>query len=157
VLERDEPQVRVKRILVATDFSDASSAALHYATGIARQLDVPLVLTHVVAPVVVPPRWQTYVADVDEERTRAAQARLAGLVAPLRGSIECETVVSIGRPAESIAATAEERDAGLISMGLLGEQTGHAPRPGSVAYRVLCLSHVPVLVVPPSSLTGATS
>jgi nucleotide-binding universal stress UspA family protein len=58
-------------------------------------------------------------------------------------------VVSLGRPADSIASIAEEREAGLIVMGLIGDQGALAPRPGSIAYRVLCLAHVPVLVVPP--------
>jgi nucleotide-binding universal stress UspA family protein len=144
------PRLELTRILLGTDFSNASATALQYAIDIAQQVGVPLVLSHVVTPVVVPPRWQSYVADMDEERTRYAQTRLAALAARLKGSIECETVVSIGRPADSLAALAEERQAGLIVMGLMGEEAPRV-RPGSVAFRVVCLAHVPVLVVPPHS------
>ena len=41
---------------------------------------------------------------------------------------------------------AGERGAGLIVMGLTGK--GQALRPGSIAYRVLTLTSVPVLIVP---------
>jgi nucleotide-binding universal stress UspA family protein len=91
---------------------------------------------------------------MDEERTRYAETRLASLSAHLKDRIECETVVSLGRPADSLAATAEERQAGLIVMGLMGEEAPRV-RPGSVAYRVVCLAHVPVLVVPPHSTQNA--
>jgi nucleotide-binding universal stress UspA family protein len=63
-------------------------------------------------------------------------------------------VVSLGRPAESIAMIAEERQAGLIVMGLASSKGALAPRPGSIAYRVLSLAKVPVLVVPPAGPIG---
>jgi nucleotide-binding universal stress UspA family protein len=153
VLESTGARLELKRILMGTDFSEASATALQYAIDIAQEVGVPLVLSHVVTPVVVPSQWQSYVADVDEERTRYAETRLASLAAHLKGHIECDTVVSIGRPADSLAATAEEREVGLIVLGLMGEEAVGAPRPGSVAYRVVCQAHVPVLVVPPSSTT----
>jgi hypothetical protein len=42
------------------------------------------------------------------------------------------------------------RDRGiqLIVMGLTSDRGVFAPRPGSVAYRVLCSTTIPVLVVP---------
>jgi nucleotide-binding universal stress UspA family protein len=115
----------------------------------AQEVGVPLVVSHVVTPVAVPARWQSYVVDVDEQRIRQAEARLAGLSARLKGSIECEAVVSIGRPADSLAAIADDHQAGLVVLGRMGE--GGQARPGSVAYRVVCLSHVPVVVVHASS------
>ena len=78
----------------------------------------------------VPSRWQSYVADMDEERTRSAAARLKTLSATYKGAIRCETVVSMGRPAESLAATAEERQAGLIVVGLIGEGGAEQHDPG---------------------------
>jgi malate synthase len=75
---------------------------------------VPLVVSHVVTPVAVPARWQSYVVDVDEQRIRQAEARLAGLSARLKGSIECEAVVSIGRPADSLAAIADDHQAAAV-------------------------------------------
>ena len=60
-----------------------------------------------------------------------------------------ETVVSLGRPAETFATIAEEREAGLIVMGLAGGTDAVASRPVPIAYRVRCLATVPVLVGPP--------
>jgi nucleotide-binding universal stress UspA family protein len=140
----------LKQILAGTDFSEASAAATRCGADLAQRFDVPLVLAHVIAPIVAPSRWQSYVADMDEERTRSARARLEALSASCKG-IRCDTVVALGRPADALAAAAEERQAGLIVVGLMGEDAGRVPQPGSTAYRVLCLAHVPVLVVPPSS------
>jgi nucleotide-binding universal stress UspA family protein len=69
----------------------------------------------------------------------------------VKKEVSCDNIVSIGRPEESLAATAVERDAGLIVVGLMGEDAARTARPGSIAYRLLCLAHVPVLVMPPSS------
>jgi nucleotide-binding universal stress UspA family protein len=136
---------------VGTDFSETSAAAVRWAVDVAELLQFPVVLSHVVTPIVVPSRWQAYVADMEEERVRCAEARLKTLSATITRGVSCDSVVSIGRPADLLAATAEKRDAGLIVVGLMGEEAGRAARPGSIAYRLLCLAHVPVLVVPPSS------
>ena len=136
---------------MATDFSESSAVALRWAADLAKQLEVPLVVSHVVAPVAVPTQWQSHVAEVDKERSRQAQSWLEALVAPLKGNVECEAVVTLDRTADSIASIAEAREVGLIVMGLLVQGGARASRPGSVAYRLLSLSHVPVLVVPAQS------
>jgi nucleotide-binding universal stress UspA family protein len=143
------PRFSLTKILIATDFSDASTAAGQWAADLAQRLAVPIVLAHVVMPVTVPAQWRSYVAEVDEERVREARVRLDRLSSGLTATVRREAVVSVGRPAESIAELARERDVGLIAAGLMGQQGAHAPRPGSIAYRILCLAHVPVLVVPP--------
>jgi nucleotide-binding universal stress UspA family protein len=148
VLDTNGPRFDLGRILMGTDFSEGSAAALRWAADLAQQLEVPLLLSHVVTPVTVPARWQSYVAEADEERARNARTRLETLSRQFKGTIRSEAVVSIGRPADSIASTAEERRAGLIAVGLMGQQAAGGPCPGSIAYRVLCLAHVPVLVVP---------
>jgi nucleotide-binding universal stress UspA family protein len=150
-LESDGPRFNLTLILAATDFSDASTEACHWAATLAQRLATPLLLTHVVVPVSVPAQWQSYVAEVDEERARTARARLDTLSKELDTGVHHEAVVSVGRPAEAIASLARERDAGLIAVGLMDPHAENAPRPGSVAYRVVCLAHVPVLVVPAHS------
>ena len=57
-------------------------------------------------------------------------------------------VVVLGDPAEMIGATARDRGTELIVMGLAADGGIFASRPGSIAYRVLCSTPVPVLVVP---------
>jgi nucleotide-binding universal stress UspA family protein len=147
---KDGARLDLGRVLAGTDFSETSATAVRVAADLAQEVGVPLLVSHVVTPILVPSRWQSYVADMDEERVRSAEARLKNLSSTYKGLITCETVVSIGRPAESLAATAKEREAGMIVVGLMGEEAGRAARPGSIAYRLLCVAHVPVLVVPPS-------
>ena len=79
--------------------------------------------------------------------------RLEKLTKQFVGPVECESLVESGRPADSIASIADERRAGVIVMGLASSQGPLGSRPGSIAYRVLCLAKAPVLVVPPQSLT----
>jgi nucleotide-binding universal stress UspA family protein len=149
VLDDSGPRFNMKSILMATDFSEASADAAPWAADLAREISVPLVLAHVVTPADVPRQWQSYVGDADTERATLARKRLEELSAHLSGTAGCDTVVVVGRPADAIASIAQERRAGLIVVGLSGHHGVLAPRPGSIAYRVLCLAQVPVLVVPP--------
>jgi universal stress protein A len=151
VLEPAGPRFNLKTILAATDFSETSVAAVQWAADLSRELAVPLVLAHVVTPVVVPSQWEAYVDFADDERLAETRTRLERLRAELPDHVRGEVVVAIGRPADSIASTAAEQGAGLIVMGLVGDRGAFAPRPGSIAYRVLSAAQVPVLVVAPAS------
>jgi nucleotide-binding universal stress UspA family protein len=143
----------LERILSATDFSPTSVAALEWAAALADAARVPLLVAHVVAPVAVAPQWRPYVEQADEERVAAARAELDKLLARLPAGPARETAVALGRPADEIASMAERRQAGLVVMGLTGGRDAESTRPGSIAYRVLTLSRVPVLVVPAAAAT----
>lgn len=58
MLDTNGPRFDLGRILMGTDFSEASAAALRWAADLAQQLEVPLLLSHVVTPVTVPARWR---------------------------------------------------------------------------------------------------
>jgi nucleotide-binding universal stress UspA family protein len=138
-------------ILTATDLSEASAHAMRWAARFAMAYDVPILIVHVVAPVVVAPQWRRYVQESDDARVGAARVRLEELAQQICSG-PCESIVSLGRPDDAIASIAEERRAGLIVMGLGGGQGFLAHRPGSIAYRVLGVARVPVVVVPPEPL-----
>jgi nucleotide-binding universal stress UspA family protein len=142
--------VEVVRILAATDFTDASLAAVKYAAGLAQQFSATLTLAHIVEPLNVPPQWRFILEQSDETRVADARTRLNAVQEQFCGSDGCEPVVSVGRPADLIASIAADQRASLIVMGLTSDQGPLAPRPGSIAYRVLCSTTVPVLVVPSS-------
>jgi nucleotide-binding universal stress UspA family protein len=154
-LDAGGPRFAMKTIVMATDFSEASADAVTWAAHVAQRIQVPVVLVHVVTPVTVPAQWRSFVDEVPDEHE--LRARLEQVAAALPSGIPHEVFVSVGRPADSIATLAEERGAGLIVMGLFGHQGTFAPRPGSIAYRVVCLAHVPVLVVPPRSRSQTAS
>jgi nucleotide-binding universal stress UspA family protein len=142
-----EPGV-VAHVLAATDFGGSSLEAAKVAGQLARAFSARLTLLHVVEPVTVLPQWMSLAEESDESRLDSARTKLRALAQQVRGPQECDEVVALGRPEDVIGATASSSGAGLIVMGLASEQGGFAPRPGSIAYRVLSSTTVPVLVVP---------
>jgi nucleotide-binding universal stress UspA family protein len=146
--------VHLKRILLATDFRGSAIAATQWAGDLAADIGVPLVLAHVVEPAVVPPWWQALAADFESDLVASGQRMLARLSANFRDT-HSDCVVSVGHPAETIASLAVEYDAGLVVMGLANAEDSEPHKPGSIAYRVLRISHVPVLVVPRSAAHAA--
>ena len=139
--------VRLAKILLATDFRASAMAATQWAADLASDLRVPLVLAHVVEPVVVPRIWHALVADFESDSIASGQRRLAWLSANFPTTIT-DRVVSVGRPADTIAALADEHGAGLVVMGLANHQDLERRTPGSIAYNVLRLGNVAVVAVP---------
>jgi nucleotide-binding universal stress UspA family protein len=150
----EHPGAQLGKILLATDFRESAMAATQWAGDLASDLGVPLVLAHIVEPVVVPLRWQALVADFESERVASGQRMLAGLSASL-GETPTDRVVSIGPPAETIASLAVEYKAGLVVMGLANAEEPEERKPGSIAYRVLRIAHVAVVVVPRAEASAA--
>jgi nucleotide-binding universal stress UspA family protein len=148
----DTGPIAVTRILAALDFSESSLTALDAAVQLAEKFSATLTLLHVLLPVAIPPFAKSLQDDISDTRAEDARRRLEALAAERCGGRPCETTVSTGAPADRIAALAKSQQADLIVMGLASDQGIRAPRPGSVAYRVLCSTTVPVLVLPGSSL-----
>jgi len=138
---------QVSHLLAATDFSDASVEALKVAAEWAGEFGAAMTVAHVVEPLAVAAQWQALVDDSTQVRVDSARARLRALAQVVCGT-PCEDVVAIGETAEAIAAIAADRRAQMIVMSLGGGAGALSPRPGSIAYRVLRLSPIPVLVVP---------
>lgn len=137
---------RIGAILAGVDLEERSRAIASHAASLAEALHVPLTLLHAIphgplAPYVVE-RNESAVAAL---RTRAEQ-QLEALALELAGRAPVTTEVRIGQPAEQIADLAATMTAALIVIGLGGGGLLH--RPGSTAYRVLCLSDSPALAVP---------
>jgi len=134
-------------VVVPVDLGDGAPEHLGVASGVATALAAPLVLMHVLEPVFV----QEAIAlafGLDEVRRRTARERLAEVAAAIPATISVETLLAEGQPAEEIAKAADDRQARLIVIGL---RAADAPgsRLGSVTYRVLSLSRVTVLALPP--------
>jgi universal stress protein A len=141
------PGVHLKRILMATDFREGSTAALQWAIELAGDLAVPIVFVHVVKPVAVAKEFRGLVEDVDEEHVAVAERELRNFAGRVT-KVESRHVVSLGDAEDAIASLVTTHEAGLIVMGLTNDpDSRHGP--GSIAYRVLRSAHVAVLVVPP--------
>ena len=140
--------VEISLILAATDFSDSSFTAAQAAMDVSARWSASLTLAHVVVPLRVPARWQPLVQEFEAMRLASARTKLEALARQLCGAQGCDDVVVVGDPAEMIASVARNRGTQLIVMGLGSDRGVFASRPGSIAYRVLCSSAVPVLVIP---------
>ncbi|MFC4933058.1 universal stress protein [Massilia sp. GCM10023247] len=137
-----------KRILVPTDGSPASTAAVDAAMAFAHDSGAQIVGLHVVPlrpllsegmGVVAAPESedQARACLADVER-RAAQAGVAAQLLTRRADA----------PSEAILELARDLDCGLIVMALRSKRTGRGSLPGSQTAAVLAHSAVPVMVVP---------
>ena len=139
----------VSRVLAPVDLTGASRHQVHVAGALASAVGVPLLVAHVVEPLRFPSPPGVRRPNVDAERRARAEDALEQLVAGLHVPVTSEAITAFGDPAEEIAKIARERRAGLIVIGLHASPVA-GPRMGSVTYRVLCLSQVPVLALPPA-------
>ncbi|MGE3704048.1 MAG: universal stress protein [Vicinamibacterales bacterium] len=132
----------LKRILVPSDFSECSNAALSYAREFAKLVGSRLYVLH------VPGRTgENFEADFPLgpfEHSAAAQA-MTSAVDP-EGQ-KPEFAIRIGAPAEEIIRYASDRDIDLIVMGTHGRTGVSHLLMGSVAEQVLRASKCAVLVV----------
>lgn len=135
---------KIKRIFIATDFSDTSKEAFNQAVQLARQMDATLLLAHVIEPIDMA---ASHLEPFGFLELRLQQ-RLDRMVQPVREEgLLVETHLLKGDPAAEITKAAGDLQCDLIVMGTHG-RTG-VPRllMGSVTERVLRTSPVPIVAV----------
>jgi nucleotide-binding universal stress UspA family protein len=152
---------RITHILVATDFSPASEAALAWARDLAQQYAARLSLLHVVtdpratgvltSEVYVPPDPEARERLVREARERLERA----LPADERNRFGVTIEPRVGDVAETILETAREQKVDLIVMGTHGRHGLAHLLLGSVAERVLRDAPCPVLTARAESQSQA--
>jgi nucleotide-binding universal stress UspA family protein len=157
----------MKRILVSTDFSDASRAALGYALEFADAVGAAVVLLHVVeeqavcqAPPsgirelftrTVDPTGNTFCYEAlrepaDRDVYEEAQRKLTALLPPFFGD-HVRTIVAAGDIAGQIVRVAREERATLIVMGTHGKRSWRRLTLDRVTAKVIQHSPVPVLTL----------
>ena len=130
-------------IVCGTDFSDQSSQAMQAAGALARHLDEPLKLVHVLANsgnASIPALGM-----ISEPLQNMLVAQAEQLAVEL--SIRVSPVVLEGPADETLAEFARTEKARLLVVSSLGEHKAERWRVGSVAAGALRRSEVPVLVV----------
>lgn len=140
------------RILFATDFSPASTAALPYATAIARHFGTKLYLAYVIPP-------DAYeLIPVDErdaalENIRAhVEEQMAVVPAtPLLKGLSHEVRVDHGVVWPMLSAMVEKQQINLIVIGTHGRRGVEKMLLGSIAEEILRCAQRPVLMVGPES------
>lgn len=145
--------IRLKHVLVATDFSEPSEAALNYGRELARSFDAQLHLIHVAEDVyawLMPP--EGVMPDFDQlQETLIESAReqvKALLTDEDRRDLRAEAVVRVSRStAAAITDYARACGADVLVMGTHGRGGAARLFLGSVAEKVLRSAPCPVLVV----------
>jgi universal stress protein A len=141
---------RFETILVPTDFSDHSAAALAIATEFAKTFGAKIRLLHCyrLDPTDVSPYGVAAPASYDSRIRDAAERQLKEIREKLQvEGIETDTSLTCDFPSESIAKLAEEIGADLIVMGTRGIAGLKHVMLGSVAERTVRLAQCPVLTV----------
>jgi len=148
---RRRPEFR--KILVPTDFTDASIDAAAYALVLSRRYKARLYLLHVVDTTEEASGF--YVPHLSYDNIEGEMKAAAGEMLRrfrtrrFRGVKQIETRVLTGRPHKAILRYAKSEGVDLIVMGTYG--TGGIDKVlfGSTTERVMRKSNIPVLVVPP--------
>jgi nucleotide-binding universal stress UspA family protein len=143
------PALAIDHVVAAIDFSDATAATVRTAVDLATRTQASLTLAHAVAEAHALDRWATLLQEHQALRTARAHDELALLAREVQAQVpDVRTSATPGPPERVLAALASERPRTLLVMGVRRGSGLLAPQPGSTAYRVLCLTRTPVLVVP---------
>ena len=140
----------MKRIVCAFDGSDHSMKAAEQAADLARRFGAELFLIYVVEPY-APPVDLPGISFVDwgEPHKKAGTRLTADAAAHLaeKFGVKPEVEIRVGGPANEVGAFAQDKQADLIVVGSRGLGAVKRMLLGSVADRVVHLSHGPVFVV----------
>jgi len=134
-------------IVVGTDGSKASNAAVAEAIDLARRLEAKLIVAAVRPPVpdyLGEPLYQERLSE-DLARARRALDEARRLVE--QAGVEAEYELLEGDPAKEVAKLAEKRDADLVVVGTRGIGAVAGSLLGSVSAGVVRRSRRPVVVV----------
>lgn len=142
----NSPDVSWRRILVTTDFSPASLAAVRYARALAQLRNAALTVLNIVEPLHVDWKMDT------TKQQRGARAEAARAMARLAAAELCvlpnaRTELRPGPPAEAIAEFARVMQADLLVIATHGRSGLARALMGSVAEHVVRHAPCPVLVI----------
>ncbi len=144
--------IALKNILVATDFGEASDAALAYGRELARTFDATLHVLHVADDVYVRLGGDAYVAvlpELQKDVEQAAHTSLDNLIGvPAAGEPAVQKVVlTSASTAAAVVQYAKDTSIDLIIVGTHGRGAVAHLLMGSVAERIVRTAPCPVLTV----------
>jgi iron-sulfur cluster repair di-iron protein len=142
-----------KKILFATDYSEASQSALTYAASLARDTKATLLVVHV-------SQLEQYpVGELFDEEPQPSDEELAELraVKPPDPRIACEHRLLYGDPAEEIVKLADREGVEAIVIGTHDRSRIARLLGGSVAEKLLRTAHCPVITFRLAQKETATS
>ena len=160
-VEACDPKIKLRRVLVAYDFSDYSELALNHGLSLAQEYQSELHLMHVLPPFTLNESEVSWYPLGREGAYHQAARRLQKAV-PAEAHLWCEikNAVSEGQPYREILNYAEKNEIDLICLGAHGAGFGMRTLFGSNVDRVLRQAPCPVLVTrplkPAMSIIGLT-
>ncbi|MEQ1759456.1 MAG: universal stress protein [Vicinamibacterales bacterium] len=137
---------RLGPFVVGLDFSSSSTAAAGAACRLAQLFSTSVEVVHVVQDIPVLARWRAHAESALAERTDLARREVARIVGTLQAEAPVTSRVETGSIADRLAEIAApwgERQP-IIVLGKRSPDRGGTP--GTVAFRVLTVSRVPVLM-----------
>ena len=145
----------IKKILVATDASAASSRAVSFAARLSVQHESELLILNVIRDMQLPdalrddPDFESFYNTRDELMREAADRILkeARQIARNEGAKNIQTAIGSGDPATSVAGFARRRHIDMIVVGTRGLSKVKASWMGSVSRKLLDITEVNCLVV----------
>jgi nucleotide-binding universal stress UspA family protein len=147
--------MRIRSILLPTDFSECASCALSYATSLAREFKASIICVHVIEPVVPTVGYTGIteplpIADISDQLEDSATRELPKVAECEEcAGLEIEEVIVHGDAAAEIVRVAKEREIDLIVIASHGRTGLGRMLFGSTAEEVVRHASCPVLVVKP--------
>lgn len=145
------PKPTLSRILVPTDFSVSSDAALEYGKMLAERFGAALHVLHVIEEPAIAGGYDIYVMELPRMREaaqREAEARLDQLLTTTeRERLQASTEIADGYAPRTIVDVGRRRGVDLIVMGTHGRSGLAHLLLGSVAEKVIRMAPCPVLTV----------
>lgn len=143
------PELAVRHVIAAVDFSDTTAATIQAAAGLAARTGAALTLAHVVPEARGLETWAAMLEEHQAQRAARANEELALLAREVQSQIAVVRTATLrGDPDRALSTVGDEHPGSVLVMGVRRGASLLSPQPGSTAYRVLCLARTPVLVVP---------
>ena len=154
----DDPSMTTdskKRIMVAVDGSEGSSAAIEEAVELAQQMDAALSFVYVRKPSSSALGHPYYERHLSHDLRIGREVIDEAIEAAATAGIECDGEVFEGDVADEIVSLADNRDVDLIVVGSRGHGALAGALLGSVSREIVQHADVPVLVAKQRALSHA--
>lgn len=152
---RPAPPPRVRKLLLATDLSEASTAATEEAFELAGRLGASLLVVSVIDPGSLRLPGGRYHARMDQVRERREAMAQALVERGRDAGIAVSFLVWDGDPGDMIVSAAEAEHADMVIVGSHGRGAVGRLFIGSVSEHVVRHAPCPVLVVRPHEVAPA--